>query len=81
MSTRIYQPESQSKAYLYIVFFTAVFLAITAYYNFRFLEIQNQCSEIALKTSNLTRSFKFDPESEYDFIKANCEYDVLSSKK
>jgi hypothetical protein len=75
----MYQPDKKSKLYLYIVFFSAVFLAVGAFINFRALEVQNGCSEMALKTSGLTKDFKFDPYSSYDYTKAQCESGVLSA--
>ena len=77
----MYEPDRQSKSFIYIVFFTAVFIAIGAYYNFRSLEVQNQCSNIALKASGLTKDFRFDPYSSYDYVKAKCESEVLSAAK
>lgn len=75
----MYKPDKQSKAFIYVVFFTAVFLAVGAYYNFRSLKIQNECSEIALRTSGLTKDFKFDPYGSYDYVKAVCESEVLAA--
>lgn len=77
----MYEPDKKSRFYLYIVFFSAVSIAVAAYYNFRSLEIDNQCSNIALKTSGLTKDFKVDPYSSFDYVKAQCETAVLSAKK
>lgn len=80
MSLDMYKPEGRSKAYIYVVFFTAVFIAVGAYYNFRSLEIQNECGQMALKTAGLTKDFRFDPYGSYDYVKAQCESDVLAAE-
>jgi len=81
MSMQMYKPDKQSKAYIYIVFFSAAFIAIAAYYNYQSLRVQNQCTDIALKTAGLTKQFKYDPYSSFDYVKAVCESEVLSSSK
>ena len=80
MSLRIYQPDRKSKGYIYIIFFSAVAFAWSVYIYSRPLVVASACSEIALNTSGLTKSFKYDPLADYDQVKANCLQDVLSSE-
>lgn len=76
----MYQPDSSSKKYLYVFFFTAVLFAYGAYIATRPLVIDAECSEIALQTSGLTKSFRYDPISDYDLNKVNCINEVASKR-
>jgi hypothetical protein len=81
MSLDIYKPEKKSKIFFYVFFFATVLLGWGIYIYTRPLVVESACSEVALKTTGLSGSFKYDPLSDYDQTKAKCMQDVLSSKK
>ena len=83
MIYNMYEPEGKSKAYLYIFFFSAVLVLAGIVVYTRPLVVQSACSDMSLKMTGLSRNYDFnlDPNSSYDYLKAKCLSDTLSSTK
>ena len=81
MSNRIYQPDRKSKVYFYVFIFSATVLGFGFYIYSRPLTIDSECSEMAQKTTGLTKNFEYDPFGDYDYQKAKCLEEVLSAEK
>ncbi len=77
----MYEPRGASKKYLYIFFFSAVLFMYGFLIYSRPLIIQSACSDMALKTSSLTRTYTIDPESDFDVLKAKCVQTSLASSR
>ncbi len=75
----MYEPQGTSKKYLYVFFFSAVLFIYGFLIYTRPLIIQSACSDMALKTSNLSKNFGLDPESDYDYLKAKCIQESLTT--
>lgn len=78
----MYRPDKKSRLYLYILTFAAALIGWIMFASLRPLAIDESCSEIAAKSSSfaLSKSFRYDPYSSYEVVKANCLEEVLSSK-
>ena len=72
MTARIYETEKNSRFFLYSLVVSAFAIGVFFYVYTRPLAIEAECSEIASKTSGLTKSFGYDPLSDYDQTKTNC---------
>ena len=77
----MYQTNNSSQFFMTLFFLTALAIGYGMYIYMQPLRIEAECSELALKTSGLTKSFRYDPVTDYDLNKNECLENALASRK